>query len=170
MTSACKAMTLASALVVGTSVPALAQDPSGPAANRTWGGCLLTETIVSDLEDVLNASAINNANVSFIVVYSQEAPNGGFKLTGTSFTGPVICTDPAEVDITARDKDGNPLMETTDIPTQTNPGGNTVDIRSAEEESILQLKINGGSNAGDIVNRVCHTTDANVDCFLIFPP
>jgi len=175
MPSACKAMALALALVVGGSVQALAQDPPNQEANKVWGGCSLDPATVSELETDIEAGGIPNAKVDFIVVYSQENPNNGQKRSGPGYTGPVICTNPNEVDITAFDKNGEAggvrLSETTDIPTQTDAGGAmTVDILSAEEAFVLQHKLKDGSNTGEIQNRVCHTTDANVDCFLIFPP
>jgi hypothetical protein len=173
---ACEAMALASALVVFSSAQALAQaDPPGPAPNKVWGGCVLDVTsptgTVANLMADLEKGGIPSPEVSFVVVYTLANDNNGQDLGNGTFTGPVICTNRAEVDITAHDKNGNPLKETTDIPTQTDPGGATsVDILEAEEAFLLQYLLNTGDNAGDTEKRVCHTTDANVDCFRIFPP
>lgn len=175
-----KATVLAAALLVGGSIEALAQDPPDPAKDKVWGGCLLDTATVSELiADIQAGPGIDDpgVKVSYVVVYTRANDNNGQPLIATppgpGFTGPVICRNPDEVDITARDNatpTPNPLKETTDIPTQTDPGGaTTVDIKSAEEAFILQHELNGGTNDGDIENRVCHTTDANVDCFLIFP-
>ena len=180
MTSACKAMALASALVIGGSVPALAVDPPDPAANKVWGGCVLTPTTVTGLIGNIGVGQGiqgNQVKVSFVVVYTLAYDNNGQPLTGSgsSFTGPVICRNPSEVGITAFDKGGEGgqvlLKETTDIPTQTDPGvpqATSVDILDAEEAFFLRYVLNNGANAGKNEKRVCHTTDGNVDCFRIF--
>jgi len=170
-----KATALASTLIMGGSIEALAQDPPGPQADKVWGGCLLSGATVTELIADLEAAggiASGQAEVSFVVVYTLTNNNNGQPL-GSNFTGPVICTDPDAVDITAFDKNGESggvrLKETTDIPAQTGPAGATsVDIKSAEEVFVLQYQLNDGANDGDTENRVCHTTDANVDCFRIF--
>jgi hypothetical protein len=176
MTSACKAMALASALVVGSLVQALAaDDPPGPAANKVWGGCRLNAPTVLALENDLEAQGgigSNKAEVNFVVVYTLKNPNNGQLLSGSSFTGPVICTNRAAVGITAFDKGGAAggvlLKETTDIPTGTHTGVATINVLSAEEAFILQYELNNTANPLPIEKRFCHTTDANVDCFRIF--
>lgn len=172
---ACSAMALASAFVAAVSVQALAADSTPPPAkDKVWGGCRLSATTVSALENDLEAPGgigNNKAAVSFVVIYTLANDNNGQLLKGTDFTGAVICTNPSAVGIAAFDKTGtNLLTETTDIPTQTDPGNApSVDILEAEEMFSLKYQLNGGANAGDIEKRVCHTTDNNVDCFRIFP-
>ena len=175
ITGACEAMALASALIVGGSVQALAQDPPDPAANRVWAGCVLDDTsptgTVANLKADLEKGGIPVGEVSFVVVYTLANDNDGQDRGDGSFTGPVICTNSAEVVITAEDEDGDPLTERTDIPTQTHTGAattDTVNLLSAEEFLILQYSLNFAP-VGQIEKRVCHTTDANVDCFRIFP-
>ena len=170
-----KAAALASVLVVGGSVEAFAQDTPDPGKDKVWGGCVLdtlttVPNLIADIQEGLNISD-PGVTVSFVVVYTNANNNNGQPLTAPSgaFTGPVICTNPDAVDITAKDENGAPLKETTDIPggiDGTSPADD-VDIKSAEEVFILQYKVNGGDLDGDTENRVCHTTDANVDCFRI---
>jgi len=173
ITSAFRAMAVASALVAGTSIPAIAADPPAPAANRVWAGCQLSPTTVTALIGNLEATGgipSGNAAVSFVVVYTLANDNNGQHLSGPNFTGPVICTNPGQVGITAFDKNGetggNRITETTDIPTQTHPSGGTIDILEAEEEFILKYVLSG-STAPE--KRLCHSTGPNVDCFRIFP-
>ena len=181
ITQACSAMALASAFIVGVSVQALAVDPPNPEANKVWGGCVLSPTTVTGLVTSIQAGPKiqgNQVKVSFVVVYTLTYDNNGQPLlgSGSPFTGPVICTNPSEVGITAFDKEGEAggvthlLEETTDIPTQTDPGNaNSVDILEADEMFSLKYHLNDGANAGDTEKRVCHTTVNNVDCFRIFP-
>jgi hypothetical protein len=169
-------MALASALVIGGSVQALAADPPDPAANKVWGGCVLTPTTVTGLiGNIDDGPGIqgNQVKVSFVVVYTLAYDNNGQPLTGSGspFTGPVICRNPSEVGITSLDNTGGLLKETTDIPTQTDPGvpkATSVDILDAEEAFFLRYVLNNGANIGKKENRVCHSTDGNVDCFRIF--
>jgi len=171
LTRVCSAMALASALAVGGSVQALAADPPDPAANKVWGGCLLSPPTVLDLEADLKDGGIPQGEVSFVVVYTLKNLNDGQKLS-SGFTGAVICTDPAAVGITALDKNGNPLKETTDIPTDTHTGVSTINVLGGEEAFILQYQLNPDTNPLPnplpIEKRICHTTGNNVDCFRIF--
>jgi len=183
-----KATVLAAALLVGGSIEALAQDPPAPAPNKVWGGCVLNQDAVDGLIGSLEATGgipVDQAAVSFVVVYTLTNPNNGQLLDATPnpdvYSGPVICTNPA-VAITAEehDLDGGPLKETSDIPGSctsapchdTHPAGaaDDIDINSAEEVFLLQYTVNGGDLDGTKENRVCHTTDANVDCFRFFAP
>ena len=72
---------------------------------------------MNELKLDLEKGGIPSGQVSFVVVYSLVNDNVGQRLSGSNFTGPIICTNPDEVGITARDKNGGPLKETTDIPT-----------------------------------------------------
>jgi hypothetical protein len=174
---ACKATALASSMIVGSTVLALAAEPDvpPPAPDKLWGGCVLDEATVAGLIRSVGAGnglQQSTAEVSFVVVYTLDNDNDGQPLSGSgsNFTGPVICTNPQAVNITAFAKDRSPLKEITDIPTQTDPGNATsADILESEEALILQYRLNNGGNAGDIEKRVCHTTEGNVDCFRIFP-
>jgi hypothetical protein len=178
MASACKAIAVASTLVVGVSVHALATDPPDPATDRAWGGCVLNPTAVTQLIQSIRDSSIpgtiqdSQVKVGFVVVYTLANDNDGQPLGGSTFTGPVVCKNPSEVGITALDNTGAPLKETTDIPTQTDPGpvkATSIDILAAEEAFALQYTLNNGSNAGKIEKRACYTTKGNVECFRIFP-
>jgi hypothetical protein len=169
-------MALASVLLAGSSSQVLGTDPPGPTADKAWGGCQLSATTVAGLKTDLSAiGGVPNPDVSFVVVYVLKNDNDGQKL-GSNATGPVVCRDPAAVGITAFDKNGEAggdlhrLRETTDIPTQTDPGNATsIDILAAEEAFTLQYTLNDGANAGKIEKRVCLTTKGNVECFRIFP-
>jgi hypothetical protein len=176
LTRVCSAMALASALAVGGSVQALAADPPDPAANKVWGGCQLSPTTLSNLELDLKDGGIPQPEVSFVVVYTLKNANDGQRLSGTSITGPVICTDSTTVGITAFDNFGEAggpthlLKETTDIPTETHtvPPTTTINVLGGEEAFILQYQLNNGANPLPIEKRICHTTGNNVDCFRIF--
>jgi hypothetical protein len=167
---ACAAAALASAMLLGGSVQALAQTP-GPQADHVWGGCELSPATVTALAADAAVEAEGTAEISFVVVYTLSNDNNGQPLGEAGFTGPVICVNPAEAGITAFEAGEGPrLTETSDIPTETDPGGAaTVDILEAEESFIVKYQLNGGANGGDIEKRVCHTVDGNVDCFIIFP-
>jgi hypothetical protein len=175
ITRACSAMALASALVVGSSVQALAQDVPIPEANKAWGGCVLDSSTVDALKARIRLGSgikADSATVSFVVVYTLANDNDGQPLQSgpSNFTGPVICRNDSEVGkvgITAFDTSHNLITQTTDIPTQTHSGVSNIDILEFEQASILQYRLNGGTNA--IEKRVCLTTDANVACFRIFP-
>jgi hypothetical protein len=172
------AIALALALVGGVSFRALAADPPDPVQDKAWGNCSLNSATVEAIRSAVAAGpGIQNTTtkpvkVSFIVVYSLAYDNDGQPLSGPSaFTGPVICRS-SEVGITALDNTGAALKETTDIPTQTDPGpvkATSIDILEAEEAFTLQYTLNNGSNAGKIEKRMCLTIEGNVDCFRIFP-
>jgi hypothetical protein len=168
------AVALASALLLGGSVPALATgptDPPNPAVSHVWAGCELSPATLEALAADAAVEVEGTAQISFVVVYTLSNDNDGQLLGESGFTGPVLCTNPFEVGITALQKDGTtPLTETSDIPAQTDPGGaTTVDILEAEEAFIIKYRLDNGANAEDIEKRVCHTVDGNVDCFIIFP-
>lgn len=178
----CAALALAAAALLGST--ALAQSVPDPEANRVWGGCVLSageagtvEGLLADIAESDNADEAaeldhDNLQVGFVVVYALSTPNDGQPLGDESgFTGPIICINPDQVDITAFEGDGEtPLTETSEIPTDTGPpGADTVDILAAEEAFILQYQVNGGDSDGNIEKRICHTVGGETDCFIVFP-
>jgi hypothetical protein len=155
------------ALLACSSLPALAVDPAQP--ERVWGGCVLdpatVENIQIDVNEGIGADLDTDIQVAFVVVYSLNDNDGQGPVSlgpTTGFTGPILCTNPAEV--------GTPIevTESQDIPTQTGPSGATsIDILDVEEAMILRYEVNGGSAGGAIEKRFCHTTGVNNDCFRI---
>lgn len=150
------AMTLAALVLAGTSVQALAQT-----ANQVWAGCVLTtgsgeETTnaVAALEESL--APIVGSEIAFVVVYSLNNDNDGQPVTG-GFTGPVICRNPEVV--------GPPVP--TNQTENIGAANDTVTILDAEEAFLLQYRFDDAPT--DIEKRVCHTVNANTDCFLIQP-
>jgi hypothetical protein len=147
----CAGIALGSALLVGSTVAALAQS-----ANHAYGGCSLdlTTTVQDLLRDINNTGSFNTAQlkVSFVIVYTMNN-NDGQRLGGNSYSGVILCKNPDEVSI-------QPTTETTVIP--------NVDIKDIEQTYVLRYQLNGGSGA--IEKRVCQQTDANTDCFRVSPP
>jgi hypothetical protein len=176
---ACAAVVLASALLLGGSVPALATngptDPPDPKPDHVWAGCVLDPATVDGIASAIEAGTGSSADVSFVVVYSLSNDNDGQLLGESGFTGPIICTpDTLQVGITAFQKNGTtPLTETSDIPNETDPNfvlGNSVDVLETEEAFIIKYQHRDFEDTlGDIEKRVCHTVDGFVDCFIIFP-
>ena len=179
---ACAAMALASAILLGGSVEVLAQTPD-PAADHVYGGCVLSEAAIAALE--IDASVEDTggeepeavpARISFVVVYTltEDPEDNDGQTLGAGSTGPVICINPVDVNITAFEADGEtPLTEQSDIPTDTDPNfedGNTVDVLETEEAFIIKYQHRFDEETlGDIEKRICHTVDENVDCFIISP-
>lgn len=179
MLAAGKTLALASALLAAASVGAFAQeDPPAPAANRVWGGCTLSATTVDSLlTNELGAEFGSQAAVSFVVIYTLRE-NNGQRLTDTTDTGPVICTNQhagingAVEGITAQEADGDPLSEDSDIPGDTHDPvtepvawSSNLNILDTEQMFSLRYEI---IDTGGVEKRVCHTVDANTDCFRIF--
>lgn len=175
MGRACAGMAFASAMLLGGSLEALAGGGGGPipspAADHVYGGCTLSEGTLAGLAADARVQGVEGpaAEVSFVVVYTLSNDNDGQSLgEGGPFTGPIICINDTEVEITAKEADGDPLTEASDIPTDTDPGGaDTVDVLETEESFIIKYQLNG--EPGDIEKRICHTVDGNVDCFIIRP-
>lgn len=172
-------LALSAALLVGSTVHALAQTPP-PAVDHVWGGCILSETAVIELQNSITAgTGAEGADVDFVVVYSRANSNDGQFLGGGGVTGPVICINDDQVGITAFEADEGILTEASRIPTDTHqlvPGEpdedepTSVNLLAAEEVFILQYELlDGEEDAGDIEKRICHTVAGNGDCFRIFP-
>jgi hypothetical protein len=166
------AIVAAAAIGVCVSEAAFAAvDPPQP--ERVWAGCVLSAATVAAIQaDVLSGIGLNlpqpvadDIQVAFVFVYSLQDNDGqGPVKTGsvTGFTGPVLCSNPAEVATPIK------VKETDDIPGPNGPAGATsVDILDLEEAMILRYKVNGGSANGKIEKRVCHTTGNNNDCHRI---
>jgi hypothetical protein len=153
------------AFVVSVWLQAVAAPPGAPQANRIFAACTFTTaslraalTINSSFK---NKFADNDVQASYILIYVRTNPNDGQKLDGTppTFTGPVLCVNSGTESI-------DQTTETTVIPTQS--GVTSVDILDAEEALHLRYKLNPPPAPGkDIEKRVCHTANANSDCFFI---
>jgi hypothetical protein len=143
--------TLISLCVAGAAWPALGQD-----ANRL-GLCSLGNTTITNLQtDVAAGIGINQGDVeiAFVVVYSLNNDNNGQPLDGVA-TGPILCTNDDFLDPTAAA--ANDVI----------PPSGTVDIFDSSEAFLLRYEEN---ETTDTETRFCHTTNANVDCFLLEPP
>lgn len=152
---ACAALAVASALIVGASVPAtvaVAQD--APDLNRIWAGCVLSPEAVDALSaDIAGGQGIGTPEVAFVVVYSLNNDNDGQPVTVQGqggFTGPVICRNEGVAGSIAG-------------TTQTDDVG-PVTILDAEEAFVLRYQ-----SDSSIAKRVCHTVNNNTDCFRLSP-
>lgn len=158
---ACMASALAAPLLAGLSTQAVAQLE----LNRAYAGCVLTGSTVSGLLTDLGTSGIaqhtnGSPEVAFVVVYALNNDNDGQPATvrGTrGFTGPVIC----------RNQDVTGIANTTQ--TTRIPASGTVNVLDVEDVFILRYVLNGPANAGTREKVICHTVDANTDCFRISP-
>jgi hypothetical protein len=150
-------------LAIGTS-PALAIDvgDADPLPDRVYAECVLSddavEALVESIEDV-NSNNPNDAEivgaVSYVVVYVVGNDNNGQEIVddeSSDFTGPAICINDSEVEIT-------PALQTDDIP-DIDPD---IDILDLQDGLILRHAPAGDGAPG--ANRICHTTDGNTDCF-----
>jgi hypothetical protein len=148
------AATLISLSAVGPAWPALGQD-----ANRLELCSLDSETVEELQADVAAGTGIaaGDVEIAFVVVYSLNNDNNGQPLDGTA-TGPVLCANEAVT--------GLPAETTADTQI---PSGeeDTFDIRDSSEAFLLRYEPSGTPNAE---TRFCHTTNANVDCYLLGPP
>jgi hypothetical protein len=116
--------------------------------------CSLDSGTVGELQaDVAAGTDIDDDDIeiAFVVVYSLNNDNNGQPLDGGA-TGPVLCTNPALVDPTETFADE-------EIPLE-----GTIDILDSAEAFLLRYQ------DGETASRFCHTTNANVDCFLLEPP
>lgn len=129
--------------------PAVAQD-----ANRL-GLCSLSSGAVTALQSDVAAETLGDVEVAFVVVYSLNFDNNGQPLNGAA-TGPILCVN--------EDVTGVPssTFATEEIPDD----GGTVDIFDSAEAFLLRFE---ETESGEPETRFCHTTNANVDCFLLGP-
>jgi hypothetical protein len=153
------AIALATALLLGSPIPALSQvAPPDPEESHVWAGCVLDAATVAALQTDVNvgieAELDSDIEVAFVVVYSLKENDG--QPIDSGFTGPVICTNP---DLVAEE-----TTQTDDIGS----AGDTVTILDAEEAFLLRYQFEESPEV--IEKRVCHTVDNNTDCFLIKPP
>jgi hypothetical protein len=134
---------------VGVALPALGQTT----ANRL-GLCTLDAATVTALQGDVGAGVGANGvpEVAFVVVYSINNDNNGQPIPGGT-TGPVLCTNP-----------NAPLPLAT--PADTDILG--IDILDSAEAFLLRFEGSGGTTEPE--TRFCHTTNANVDCYLLGPP
>ena len=143
---------LMSVCAVGSAWPAFGQD-----ANRL-GTCLLDPSTVTalqnDVADGVDGIAGDDVEIAFVVVYSLNNDNNGQPLDGLA-TGPVLCADAAVTGIPAETAADDPI-----------PPVGTVDIRDSSEAFLLRYE---ESDTTEAETRFCHTTNANVDCFLLGP-
>lgn len=167
---ACRVVVASAAMAAFLSGPAFAAvDPPQP--ERVWGGCVLDPATVAEIQADVNVgiglASATDIRVAFVVVYSLNDNDGQGPVSlgpATGFTGPILCTNPAEVGIP------NEVTESADIPAQTGPSGATsIDILDLEEAMILRYDVNGGAADGTIEKRFCHTVGVNNDCFRISP-
>ena len=154
-----QAAALASALLLGTSVAAVAQTaPPGPSANRIWGGCILdggtVDSLLADLDNggIPASNSAGSRQVAFVVIYSISNDNNGQPVGTRDVTGPVVCTNRDVVDIVT-------TQQTNAIP---ETGAGTVDVLDAESAFLLRYRVN---NSGLFEKRICHTVDSDADCF-----
>lgn len=135
---------------VGVALPAL-----GQTANRL-GLCTLDSTTVGalagDVGDAVTGVNSSAVEVAFVVVYSISNDNNGQPVAGGT-TGPVLCTNP-----------NAPIPFETSADTDI-PG---IDILDSAEAFLLRFEGSGGTTEPE--TRFCHTTNANVDCYLLGPP
>lgn len=159
------AVALASALIVGSPLPALSDAPGPPQNSHVWAGCTLSPDTVANLQADVNAGIDAEANtdiqVAFVVVYALTKDNDGQSLGEASTTGPILCTNPSEVGI-------ENTTQTTPIP-PTSTGATSVNTLDAEDAFILRYDLNGGANSGTTEKVICHTVNDQVDCFRISP-
>ena len=150
---------LCAGLIAGVPSKAEAQPAGSPTANDVFYNCTFTT------EDLNAALTISQANLdllasgqieaSYIIIYVRENPNDGQLRTGTtpSFTGPVLCTNVDNADITQTDE-GTAIA-------------GPVDVLGAEEVSHLQVRSSSSTDPDDTEKRVCHTVASKTQCFLI---
>lgn len=132
---------------------------SPPSVDHVWGGCRLTQAAVSGLESGVSADGegpLSSPLVDFVLVYSLQNDNDG-QLLGTGYTGPILCTNPNNVNLAA-------TGENTPIGTLAAP----VEITALEGVLFLQHETVPGVPSSR-EKRVCHTVAGNTDCFLIRP-
>src|SRR6185436_9494451 len=102
--------------------------------------------------------ATGQIEASYIIIYVRQNRNDGQELNGSTpttplFTGPVLCTNADDTDITE-------TTEGTAIP-------GPVNVLGAEEVSHLQVQPFNSTNLNDRDKRVCHTVASSTECFLI---
>jgi hypothetical protein len=152
---------LSAALAGAVPIKAEAELAGSPTANEIFYNCTFT---TADLNAALAGGidpahlellATNQIEASYIIIYVRQNANDGQQLDGTTptFTGPVLCTNVENTDIT----------ETTEGTAITGP----LNVLGAEEVSHLQVQPFGSTNQNDKDKRVCHTVASSTECFLI---
>jgi hypothetical protein len=136
------------ACAMGVTFPAFAQD-----ANRL-GLCTLDGDTVSALRDDVDADigVDGDPEIAFVVVYSISNDNNG-QPVATGTTGPILCTNPAAP-----------------VPFETTADTDIFDIDILDSAEAFLLRFEGTGGSSDPETRFCHTTNANVDCYLLGPP
>ena len=150
---------LCAGLIGGVPSKAEAEPTGSPTANEIFYNCTFT---TEDLNAALTVSLANldllasgQIEASYIIIYVRQNTNDGQLLEGAtpSFTGPVLCTNVENTDIT----------ETTEGTAIAGP----VNVLGAEEVSHLQVQPSTSTNPNDKDKRVCHTVASSTECFLI---
>ena len=130
-----------------------------PPPNRVFANCTFTAADLQAALKIQNKNDLNGGTLqaSYIIIYVRQNPNDGQRIgtTGSSYTGPVICTNTTDT-IT-------PTTEGTAIP-------GPVDILGGAEASHVKIRPNTSVDPNDNRNRVCHTVAGNTDCFTIQKP
>jgi len=141
------AVSLSVCAVIG-SLPTLAQEP-----NRL-GLCTLNEDTVTDLQEDVDADigVDGDVEIAFVVVYSISNDNNG-QPVATGTTGPILCTNPDAP-----------------VPFETAADTDIFDIDTLDSAEAFLLRFEGTGGSSDPETRFCHTTNANVDCYLLGPP
>lgn len=150
--------TLMSVCMVGTAGPAFGQDATRLGlCSLSAGAVTALRNDVADDETGLDVDPAD-VEVAFVVVYSLNDDNNGQPLAvGT--TGPILCTNPA----VAGSFPPSPTFADDPIPPDPE---DTVDIFDSAEAFLLRYEESG---SGEPETRFCHTTNANVDCYLLGP-
>ena len=139
---------------LGLSFRAMA-DPD-PNQNKFVSGCSLSAATIIGLQNSITTVigvASPTPQVDFVLVYSLANPNDGQLLSGTAYTGPILCSNGASVNV-----------ETTTENTLIGVG-NPVTIKAFEEALFLQYE----KSDLTIEKRVCHTVADKTYCYLIKP-
>ena len=156
----CAMVALAAGLFAGGVVPAKAQT-----ANEVSADCVLSSPTVAALQaDVADIGEdmpdAEDVEVAFVMVYALNNDNDGQPLDDDGgYTGPILCSNPDLVGV----------QDTTQDAAIPGSRAVSVDTLDAEDVFILRYALNGGTNGGDIEKVICHTVDANVNCFRIVP-
>ena len=153
---------LCAVFVGGVPSKVEAQPAGSPTANEIFYNCTFT---TDDLNAALAISSTNldllttnQIEASYIIIYVRQNRNDGQELDGSTpttplFTGPVLCTNDDNTEIT----------ETTEGTAITGP----VNVLGAEEVSHLQVQPSTSTNPNDKDKRVCHTVASTTECFFI---
>jgi hypothetical protein len=153
---------LCAALVGGVPSKAEAEPAGSPTVNEIFYNCTFTTSSLNFALTIdqpnLDLLTTNQIEASYIIIYVRQNRNDGQELDGSTpttplFTGPVLCTNDDNTDITE-------TTEGTAIP-------GPVNVLGAEEVSHLQVQPFSSTNLNDRDKRVCHTVASITECFLI---